>query len=315
MQRLIMGSVSALIFGLFSLAGTDYIRQSAYAGVSPGKFGLSGWTQSFVERGKVAARRAQLEARRDGPLRDYFPQAPSGWERVEWTRAHDDYLDGPKRAMGQAELDMMTDIESVPTYAAMKALDTAVGTGRDLVKARRAWVYVRGNDVIILKARFIDSKPVGQSGMMAALAQNVSSVDGIKVRIIKAYDGVAFSERQSWDRSEKKVRFLTAKIGDNLEITVRSNASMAAVGRVLKDIRYDDLRELVDEPTGAAPAQRQQELTAELKRQQQAQRRRDLEERQRIDHRLDSMKRAARAAGEQEVCLTHKDKRYCAWVD
>ncbi|WGW03881.1 hypothetical protein [Tropicibacter oceani] len=315
MFRLVIGAVSAIIFGLFSLGATDYMRQAVYAGVSPGEFGLSGWTQSFVERGKAAARRARLEARRDGPLRDYFPDAPAGWERVEWTRAHEEYLDGPKRAVSQTEQDMMSEIEAIPSYQAMKALDTAVGAGRDLARSKRAWVYTRGGDMVILSARFVDPKPAGRSGMFASISQNVASVDGGSYRVVKAYSGVAFSERQSWSNSEKKARRLRAKIGEELEITVRSNASLAAVGRVLKGIRYDDLRALVDAPTGDAPAQRQQELTAELKRQEQAAKRRHQEELQRIELKLDRMKGGARARGEQEVCLTQDDKRYCAWVD
>ncbi|MFZ7093180.1 hypothetical protein [Primorskyibacter sp. 2E233] len=315
MKRLIMGSVSAIIFGLFSLAATDYIQQAVYAGVSPGDFGLKGWTQSFVERGKAAARRARLEARRDGPLRDYFPEAPGGWERIQWTRGFEDLLDGPKREMSKAEQEIMAEIESVPTFAAMKALDSAVGAGRDLGRAKRAWVYARGDKIIILKARFIDPDSAGLSGFRGQIAANIASVDGSKTRVVAAYDGVAFREKVSWSRETKPSRRFKATIGKNLEISVRTNASIGAVGQILKDIRYDDLRELVDAPTGAKAAARQQELAAELNRQKNEERRRQHEARLRIERKLDGMKRGARARGEQEVCLTQDGVRHCAWVD
>ncbi|WP_425099787.1 hypothetical protein [Tropicibacter sp. S64] len=316
----IVGSIGAIILGLMSLGVMDYFQQAMIAGVDPSRFGLSGWTQSFVDRGKAAARRAQLEARRDGPLNTYFPEAPAGWTRVGWDRALEQAMfDRPSASTRESDdfADIERKVREAPGMTALMAAGEVVTAGTDMATARRAAVYVKGDSTIVVKAKFID--PSGKSGGFSAMIAAQVAPQFNRSELALAYGGVAFEEisrlDSSWqEQPEGRPRRFKGMIGSELEISVLADAPLSDVRRLLKGIDYAALRSLVDVPENEAVS-RQRDLSAELRRKQREDKLREAEERQRIDHELQAMARRAQGSGQSEVCLERKGKRYCAWVD
>ncbi|WP_136443063.1 hypothetical protein [Pacificoceanicola onchidii] len=308
----IIGSLGAIFLTIIGLGVMDYHRQAVVAGVAPSEFGLAGWTQSFVERGKDAARRAQIETRRDGPMNSYFPGDTGGWQRFEWNEGFDILLAGPDREMPDWEKDFRAELESNTHFKALKAVDHAAGSLRNRGKGRNIAVYLKGEKAIILRARM----KAGKSGFMAALEANIAgSALTDKKRLVKAYSGVAFEQiSRSRNKSGGYTTRLKALIGDELEISVKTNTSLSDIDSVLRHIRYKDLKALVGAEADNSGT-RQRDLTAELRRQEMERKRKAAETRRRIDERLEREKRFARGRDIAEVCITEGGKSYCAWVD
>ncbi|MFW2543349.1 hypothetical protein ACN2XU_11955 [Primorskyibacter sp. 2E107] len=309
----IAGSIVAIIIGLFGFAFMDYHEQAIRAGVSTSDFGLSGWTQSFVERGKAAARRAQLEARRDGPLNSYFPDSVAGWQRVDWAPSYEIALKEQHNWQGEPS-DTQRAIEKDRVGWAISAAQDTLAEIRDKRAARRAAVYLKGDKILVLKARFID--PTNSGGLASFVAMQMDN-DFSTGTLAAAYSGVAFNRLRTnnWTRElHGRGYWLEGMISEELELRAMTNAAISEVGQVLKKIDFAGLRTLVDIPHAVA-SEKQTDLTAELRRKQNEARLQAAEDRRKIDRELERMASRAKGSGQQEVCLNKNGKRYCAWVD
>ncbi|MCC1491680.1 hypothetical protein [Cognatishimia sp. F0-27] len=318
MARILLSAVSIVILGIISLGAQDYISQAVRAGLAPGEFGLAGWTKSFVERGRAAARRAEQELRRDGDMRDYLPEAPSGWVRVDWAPEYRAALRPEPRHRTPDEDRILEEINQVPVIQAVRAVSGAKHAllGADTKTDR--WVYTRGDSVIIAELRFLRDKPASGIGGLAA---QIGSFDSPRItrqsRIFEVNGGHAF--RLIRGTGKPGVLRMRAVIGDEIRLTLTGNATRPDFKRLIASVDMQALAALTSNPAASSGGDREQlaemrRREQQLRREQNQQRRKEIEERESIERRLQSMAQRARGSGKSEVCLSHRGKEYCAWV-
>lgn len=308
----IIGAFGAVILAICGVAFMDFHKQAVAAGVPASEFGLSGWAQSFAERGKEAARRAQLHARREGPMNSYFPQDVAGWTRLDWNQGFDDMLAPPDRAKPEWEAEFMADIENDPSFKALMAVDKAAGSLREMSRSNGIAVYIKGGKIAMFRARVLPGKTGLTGGLAAALS---AQAPGHNRRLVKAYSGVGYYQTGHFkNNSGGKTRRLKATLGEIVEISVKTNASVAEIDSILRRISYAELKALADVQEDASDGQ-QRDLMAAIRRQEIEHKRKANEERLRIEERLEREKLFARGKDITEVCIDVKGQQHCAWVD
>lgn len=315
MIRVFAGGLSAVVFSLFSFLCYDYISQGVMVGKSPGEFTLSDWANSFAERGRSAARSAELAAMRDGPLRDYLPSAPPGWKRTEWTPEYYDMLRNAKpREISAEEREMRVAISQENAFKVANALNKAAGAAKDVKEARRAWVYLHGDQMVILKVRQTDLGMRERARRMADALGMSQARDLDERPIVALHRGAAFHALNS-ARSEGSYRSMKAALGTGeLEILVRTNAPEKEVKKLLRRIDYSALYALMGDDVEQEAMEHHHALAARLKKDRFDRQMAVADDRAVIDRRLAAAVRRARGSSVNEVCIEHRGKQHCAWV-
>lgn len=315
MIRVFAGGLSAVVFSLFSFLCYDYISQGVMAGKSPGEFTMADWVQSFADRGRSAARRAELAAMRDGPLRDYLPGAPPGWQRAEWTPEYFDQLRNAKpREISAEEQELRAAVSQETSFKVANAMNTAAGAVKDFKEARRAWVYLRGDQMVILKVSEADLGMRERARRMAGVLGMGQARDLDERPIVALHRGAAFHALESV-RSDRTYRSMKAALGTGeIEILVRTNAPEKELKKLLRRINYSALYALMGDDVETAAMERHNALAARLKKDRFDRQMAAADDRAAIDRRLAAAVMRARGTSVNEVCIDYRRKEYCAWV-
>ncbi len=312
LKRIIGAFLGFVVLAMVSLGANDYLTQSVIARTHPAEFGVQGWVDSFAERGRMAAERAKKELRRDKPMRDYLPPAPAGWARVDWHPDYDQAVRGRRPAPGLDAQLVMAEIEKTTVVKLMEAVESFTGITKSRNSSKSRYVYTNGDKVVILNARFVDPQNEGRAMGFASLI-NGPSLEFEEHPIRHVHRGIAFRD-MSTGNAATGADLLKARIGADLEITVRAYKADAELPQILSRLNVAALRSLATPLQGDARQPGHIELTAELRRQQQQARHAAMDERETVDRML---AQKARSAGKdvQEVCVEYRRKTYCRWVD
>ncbi len=310
MKNVIMSVLGFIVLSFLALGATDYITQSTMAGKSPGQFTVGDWAESFAQRGREAAMRAERELRRDKPMRDYLPPAPAGWTEVEWTPEYQAVMKGQPAPVPSEFQEMQQEIEKHPVFLLDKAVGMAKGKVRNAKKAKARRVFVRGDKVLIVHAQFKDTRT--NSGIFGMLTMD-SHEGRTRGQIEMVHRGVSFRNITSRKAPEGVIR-LKGEIADEIEIYIDAAATKSDIAQVVARLNVEDLRALTDSPN-MSPSKSHTEAVAEMRRQKHLERQKELEMQARADRKLNRMMTWAKQNGQNEVCTTINGKRYCRWVE
>ena len=277
---------------------------------------MAEWSESFAERGRSAARQAELAARMDGPLRDYLPSATPGWSRVERSPVYFDKLSGKKpRESSAEERRIMAAVEQETSYKVMKTLDTVAATGRDMAKARRGWVYMRGNDMVIVQLKRKDLGMQARAKRLATALGMAQSKDLDDRPLAALHRGAAFHDTRPRQHGNG-YRVLKAALGTGeIEVLVQTNASQKELDKLLRRIDYPGLYALMGDTVEHEAMARHHALRQRLSKDRFEQQYAAAKDREIIDRRLAAAVKRARGSNVNEVCIEHNGKQHCAWVN
>ena len=186
MVRILLSAAALAFLAGIGFAANDYIRQAVMRGQSPAEFGLAGWADSFAERGRAAARRAELEMAREKPLRDYLPTAPAGWTRSAWAPEHSAALRPPERSEFEGEDRIVEEIGALPVVRVVETVSALPDAILDRKPVADRWTYLKDSRVVVMQARFVSKART--TGMAARLATSMETGEG---RIFKLHRGIA----------------------------------------------------------------------------------------------------------------------------
>lgn len=316
MERISLGVVATVIFGFIGYLCYDFISQAVLAGKSPAQYSFSEWTQSYAERGANAARRAQLAARRDGPLRDHLPEAPSGWTRVEWAPEYFNQLsDAKPREVSANEEDIQLAIARQTASKMVSAMGAGSSKSREYKETQRSWVYTQGDKMVILRIVPVD---LGMKERAKRTAEALGMTLGKELDerpLVALHRGAAFHGTNPKYREHNYATMKAALGTGELEIVVQTNASDKDVDRLLSRIDYSTLYSMMGDDVESAALERHHALRERLARDTFDTQMAVAEEREFIERRLQAAIRNARGSNRSEVCIEHGGKQHCAWVN
>lgn len=316
MERISLGVVATIIFGFIGYLCYDFIAQAMMAGKTPAQYSLSEWAESYAERGRNAARQAQLASRRDGPLRDHLPDAPPGWTRVEWAPEYVDQLrDAKPREVSADEQEIQLAVARETASKMVSAMGAASSKSREYKESRRSWVYVNGDRMVILQVKPVDLG-LKERAKRTAKALGMSQGKELDERPLAAlHRGAAFHSTDPKYR-ERSYSTMKASLGTGeLEIVVQTNASKKDLDRLLRRIDYSTLYAMMGDDVESAAMERHHALRERLTRDRFDQQMAAAKEREIIDRRLQAAIRSARGSNRNEVCIDYRGKQHCAWVN
>ncbi|MDJ0823643.1 MAG: hypothetical protein QNJ09_17770 [Paracoccaceae bacterium] len=333
MLKILTALLAVVIFGVTGLGIWDYAAQAAKAGRSVTGFGLAAWAESFAERGRSAGLQNRqggtqtwlasmsvtpVERHPKDPIADHFPQGSSEWRRVGWNQAHDYLFYGRAGELTDAQLKALGTRGALSRAEQFRRLSRRSPTPTRTEAADRTAVYQSGRWVVAITASQPRSR-FAYSMLDRMIASEEEAADKPAALIQGVYNGVAFRDVTHL-RGAKHGRMLSAMIGDKLELRVYTNASDAAVRRILSWVDYAAINRQVGaqvEGIGAgASSERHRSLQAEMRAQ-----RSEAAQKRSEDH--DRMKRKLRARAErarsenwltEQVCMDHMGQQYCRSV-
>ncbi|MEZ5777892.1 MAG: hypothetical protein R3E44_05975 [Paracoccaceae bacterium] len=227
----------------------DYVNQARRAGSTPGTYAVSDYAGSistrFTETRDAAAAETQRRALRAMAIRDLLPDAPEGWTRRDWDAAAEARLD--KRYDMQKDASVPDEFKNDPM---MKMLAGASDAARAQADAAEVYVYERDDELIALR---LERRSADAMGGIAGIGMQVvaANLNAMSSSAGYAYvGGVAFGENQGMfgQESARSYQKLTGKVGNELTITVRAQASEEAIMSLLTAIDYDRLNAMLDHP-------------------------------------------------------------------
>ncbi|WP_136443062.1 hypothetical protein [Pacificoceanicola onchidii] len=309
----IAGMIGTFGLAIAAILWLDFHEQAIEARVSSEDYSIGQWMGTFVSRGQSVVRRGAMMVNLGGSLNSYFPDTTSGWHRRAWSPSYEQALHKVRSMSGDLTDDQIG-IRDDPLGWAEENAERALKGAYDKSPKSRAAVYVKGDKVLVLTARYAKANPLSQTERWQAKAMQYEFRDG---KLARSFGGYAFHYLKSFgwqhELSGKGYR-LRASMGGELELIVVTNAPLSQASQVLASIDYAGLGSVVGISEEDAQA-RQGELNAQLERQTREAQQKQARIQADIERRLASKARRARGSGVQEVCITQGGQNYCAWVD
>ncbi|KUF12635.1 hypothetical protein [Pseudoponticoccus marisrubri] len=310
---------AGVIFFILVVAGADYLLQARAAGQGPLAFGLSGWTESFAERGRRAADRKRMMADRDAPLSTHYPEAPTGWERLDWDPAHEAFLKRDRNRMVSPQDDPYDRFGMDPARDRRDLVAKMIADKAGPARPEDIRVYTDGDTIVVIKTRFLDLRPRRLWGVTALVGgRDFAGGDWAAGRPIRTiHHGVAFRDMRG-SGNARGTRIWRAMIGLQMEVTIATNGRAQDMDRILAGVDFRTMKTLVEWPEGVEE-QSTRELRAEMARQRLERQRRRASYLEAVESELDrkaSIARSRSRFGEYtpEVCVDYRGREYCRWV-
>lgn len=235
--------MSRLQFGGFCLiaaiaaVGVDYVNQSRLAGDRPGGFGPGAYAASIGTRflGFRQAQEAEAIRRtlRAGEPRKLLPEAPEGWQRRDWTEADAARLASPPDR--RADPALAGAIRAEPAAQILSRIDAAA-TARD--NDREVHVYERGEEIVALRLTRRATAP--EEAAARPPARGFAMIGGLAFA-----DSAAAPDPAAADPVPRRI---SARLGEEAEISALALATDASIRTLLAAIDYDRLNASLDHP-------------------------------------------------------------------
>ena len=236
----------------FVVLGVDYHQQTLKSELELGELTPGAYLNTITARFSDVqeAKQAQVaenerKSRVRAGARGYLPDAPEGWTRRELIAGDNSQIMPPERVVSEIEqeaLDASPMLKNMASASEKRAFET---------RNAQTWVYERGDEIIAVRARFAEA-PKGNSITANAMMMVAGNMEAMSVQdgwgVIQ---GVAFGKYRSFQRDEElPYETLTAVIGfgDEIKISVHTNASDTATRDILNQIDYDGLNALLPRP-------------------------------------------------------------------
>ncbi|MEC7256270.1 MAG: hypothetical protein VXW58_00490, partial [Pseudomonadota bacterium] len=241
---IVLGAIAGLAFG-----AADFLQQRTKAGgdFTPGDYIASILDRRAQAASDKAAATTLADARKIGP-RAHLSPAPKGWQRHDFSAELYARLAGPKAPPTEQEQQIIDKIKSSPLGGMITTSDEATHSN-----AETAYLYTRGDEVVMISAKLRAPAPKGRMGAMigAASAQLSSQAQRQGFAVIK---GVNFFETSGMTQvrldqpGPQEHRRFTGSLGNTVMIEVESRAHDDSVRRLLGDIDYDALNQMLEQP-------------------------------------------------------------------
>lgn len=214
------------------VGGADYVLQSKANGSNPGEYALSDYLESYGIRVDQVFADIDKSRRQSEVARVHLPEAPQGWERVQWDIA-------------AIDMDVVT--VGMNLVEKMSAKDEM---RKSLKMANyHAWEYRRGDEVVRISAKFeqepeqVETTPAGWlTGTFHAIEHPVYG----PFAIVQGVPFLTVSDAQSPDAVTQLL--LEAQLGEKITIAVAGQAAPDAVQSLLAQIDFENLNLMLDEP-------------------------------------------------------------------
>jgi hypothetical protein len=247
----------ALFLTFIALSGAgvafaDYTNQSIKVGVNLGELSFGEYVGTYRTRytGMVSGWEAEALANelRSKDMRENLPAGVDGWEMREWNEADHARLFPPTDAPEvPAELQEVLDENMV--FANLQAAGEREALADEQAETR---FYQKGDSLIALRLSY--RSPQRDVGGMQGLALNI--IEG-NMAAMSGNEGFAVIKGVSYGRSTglfgaedtgEETRVITGRMGDEIKIAVRAQASDEDIHALLSSIDYDQLNTMMVRP-------------------------------------------------------------------
>jgi hypothetical protein len=233
--------------------GVDYANQSRHAGL--GLVGLAPADYVAGVKLRITDQKAAKAAERKRnellalPPREHLPPAPDGWIRRDYSKADRARLD---RTAEEDAASLPPELQQNAQFATMVEV-----AERQLAEriGREVFVYEKGDALISMKLARKDPKaPGGLFGDMQADALQMVAANIAMLTASEGYavvQGVPFIEVESMlsePDAEGSVRAFTARLGDELVLSIRALATDEEILAVMNALDFDRLNGLLSSP-------------------------------------------------------------------
>ncbi|MAY86644.1 MAG: hypothetical protein CML02_08020 [Pseudooceanicola sp.] len=242
---IVLGAIAGLAFG-----AADFLQQRTKAG---GEFTPGDYIASVLERRAEAATdkaaaAVLADARKIAP-RDYLSPAPEGWQRHDYSADLYARLAGPKAAPTEQEKEIIDKIKSSPLGGMITTSDQA----RDHSNAATAYLYTRGDEVVMISAKLKGPASKGRMGAMIGAASvqlaSYSKKEGFAViKGVNFFETVGMTQVRLEQPGPQDHRRFTGSLGNTVMIKVESRAHDDSLRQLLGDIDYDALNLMLEQP-------------------------------------------------------------------
>jgi hypothetical protein len=234
------------------LAFADYTNQTIKIGAKLGDLGLREYAGTFSARysGMVEGWEAEAQAQemRSKDMREHLPASVDGWEMREWNEADRAVLFADVKAP-EVPADFQAVLDENPLLANLQAAGEREARSEEIAETR---FYQRGSSLVALRLSY--RSPQQDAGGMQGLAINIiegnmaamSGSEGFAV--IK---GVAYGRDTGMfglEETADGTRVFTGRMGAEVRISVRAQASDEELHALLSSIDYDALNSMMVRP-------------------------------------------------------------------
>ncbi|TMV11730.1 hypothetical protein [Arenibacterium halophilum] len=240
---IVLGAIAGLAFG-----AADFLQQRTKADgdFTPGDYIASVFERRAEAASDKAAAAALADARKIAP-RDHLSPAPEGWQRHDYSDDLYARLVGPKAAPTEQEKEIIDKIKSSP-LGGMFSTDQAQHSN-----AATAYLYTRGDEVVMISAKLKGPAPKGRIGAMIGAASvqlaSYSKKEGFAViKGVNFFETIGMTQVRLDQPGPQDHRRFTGSLGNTVMIEVESRAHDDSLRQLLGDIDYDALNQMLEQP-------------------------------------------------------------------
>ncbi len=236
------------------LAFADYTNQTVRVGATLGDLGFREYLGTFSARysGMVDGWEAEALAQdmRAKDMREHLPGTLDGWDMREWNETDRAQL-FPAVETPEVPPELQATLDENPIFASLQAAGETDARSEEIAGTR---FYQKGDSLIALQLSY--RAPQRDAGGMQGLALNI--IEG-NMAAMSGNEGFAVVKGVAYRRATglfgveetaDATRVLTGRIGDEIKITVRAQASDEDIHALLSAIDYDQLNLMMVRPRG-----------------------------------------------------------------
>jgi hypothetical protein len=237
MERALMSIFNPFAIGFACVAatfvvGADYVVQSKANGSYPGEYAFTSYLENYGLRVDETIAGIDKVRRQSEEARVHLPEAPQGWERVEWDIA---------------AIDMDAVTAGMDLVSAMAAKEER---RKSLKMANyHAWEYRAGTETIRISARFQDDYEKPATAMAGWLTGTFHPISKPRYGSYALIGGVPFLKVDDSKRPEAVSHLLLeAYLGEQIVLAIAADARPETVNALLSKIDFDNLNMMLDQP-------------------------------------------------------------------
>lgn len=228
-----------------AVAGADYSMQARQSDHS---LGFGGYIDSITGRYQATVDDYALKARQKQEAKIHLPEAPEGWTRREWAEADTTRIKVDGSNMSGWEKRNLSVFELSTMMGGMVETDVSLAAR---MQRNEIWVYENADEIIALRVAYAKT---GAPKKFPGMDNKIDAANLEAVTIATPYavlQDVAFGEIQPNLKGAAPIlhRTFSAKMGHNVMIGVRANASDASILKLLGMVDYGGLNGMLELPT------------------------------------------------------------------
>lgn len=228
-----------------AVAGADYSMQARQSDHS---LGFGGYIDSITGRYQATVEGYALKARQKQEAKIHLPEAPEGWTRREWIEADTTRIEVDGSKMSGWEKRNLSVFELSAMMGGMVETDVSLAAR---MQRKEIWVYENADEIIALRVVYAKT---GAPKKFPGMDNKIDAANLEAVKIAAPYavlEDVAFGEVQPNLKGAAPISYRTfsAKMGHNVMIGVRANASDASILKLLGMVDYGGLNGMLELPT------------------------------------------------------------------